>query len=304
MRKLLGHILALVLLLASLDVCNGQNVVRSTMDGDIERYEMLCELCLNLKTRIRQGEDISKNEAQTFINRFLSMNKDLKDKEHEMTALQRRKFSAISLWFSTGQKLEVAEQISTEDLPSVKTATFSDILSIDPAVGTIEHDCFGGSEAICNHHKTYILLTASYPDTSYGLSAGHTIGRWGLYGSFRSNYLSTTTSYSCLSDSTLSNGSAFWSSGNVCKSNMATVAGVLFRMNRWATIYTGVGYGWRKMAWEDIDGRWADVSDWSLQGMAVDAGFMISCKHLAFSAGVTSISFKSASMTFGFGLCF
>ena len=111
MRKLLGHILALVLLLASLDVCNGQNVVRSTMDGDIERYEMLCELCLNLKTRIRQGEDISKNEAQTFINRFLSMNKDLKDKEHEMTALQRRKFSAISLWFSTGQKLEVAEQI-------------------------------------------------------------------------------------------------------------------------------------------------------------------------------------------------
>ena len=304
MRKLLGHILVLVLLLASSDVCNGQNISRSSMDGDIERYEMLCELCLNLKTRIRQGEDISKNEAQTFINRFLSMNKELKEKEHEMTAMQRRRFTAISLWFSTGQKLEVTEQVSSEDLPSVKTVAFSDILSVSPTAGAIEHDGFGDSEATCLPHKTYILLTASYPDTSYGLSAGHTIGRWGIYGSFRSNYLSAETSYSCLSDGTLSDGSAFWSSGNACKSNMAAVAGGLFRLNRWATVYTGVGYGWRRMAWEDIDGRWADVSDWSLQGMAVDAGFMLSYKHLAFSAGVTSISFKSASMTFGLGLCF
>lgn len=304
MRKLLGHILALVLLLAPFDVCKGQNAVRSTMDGDIERYEMLCELCLNLRTRIRQGEDISKNEAQAFINRFLSMNKELKDKEHEMTASQRRRFSAISLWFSTGQKLEVAEQVSTEDLPFIEPATFSDILSVDPAAGTINHTGLSKPEAKRLPHKSYILLTASYPDTSYGFSAGHTIGRWGLYGSFRSNYISTETSYSCLSDGTLPDGSAFWSSGNTCKSDMAAVAGGLFRMNRWATLYTGVGYGWHRMAWEDIDGIWADVSDWSHQGTAVDAGLMFSYKRLAFSTGVTTISFKSSSITFGLGVCF
>ena len=304
MRKLLGHILVLVLLMASSDVCNGQNIARSSMDGDIERYEMLCELCLNLKTRIRQGEDISKNEAQTFINRFISMNKELKEKEHEMTAMQRRRFTAISLWFSTGQKLEVAEQVSTEDLPFIEPLTFSDILSVDPAAGVIEHAGFSGSGFRHLPHKTYILLTASYPDTSYGFLAGHTIGRWGVYGSFRSNYLSTETSYSCLSNGTLPDGSAFWSSGNTCKSNMAAVAGGMFRMNRWSTIYTGVGYGWHRMAWEDIDGIWADVSDWSYQGTAVDAGLMFSYKRLAFSTGVTTISFKSSSMTFGLGLCF
>lgn len=48
----------------------------------------------------------------------------------------------------------------------------------------------------------------------------------------------------------------------------------------------------------------AKVSDWSAKGLAVDAGAIFRWNRLAFSVGVSSVSFRTCSATFGAGVCF
>ena len=70
----------------------------------------------------------------------------------------------------------------------------------------------------------------------------------------------------------MENGSKIWPTGNEKRSNLMVGGGVLAGATKWLTIYAGAGYGARKLAWEDIAGNWALVSDWSHTGMAVEFG--------------------------------
>lgn len=83
-----------------------------------------------------------------------------------------------------------------------------------------------------------------------------------------------------------------------------TSTGVLVKAVRWLDVYAGAGYGWRSLYWQDIDGRWVQVDDWSHRGLSVEAGAILLYRRLAFSAGLSSISFKTAAFTMGVGLKF
>lgn len=312
MKSLLRHILAFVFLLTSFCICHAQEVVRTQMDEGISRYEMLCEICLNLRTRIRQGEDVSRSEAQAFINRFLEMNKELKGMEDYMTPDQKQQFAAVTQWFSTGERPSImdAPGIPREDaLFSVDIITLPEVTT-DISVSDMEwNDIVRPSTAISPQlvsvpRRKYIMLSMSVPDCSYGLTGGYMYGRWGGYASFRSNFNSTDTSYSCLSDGSLSSGGTLWASGNMESGSLTVVAGCLAGLNRWFTAYAGLGYGWRKVAWEDIDGAWAEVADLSHNGIVLDIGLLCSWNSLTLSAGVSTISFKSVSLVFGLGINF
>ena len=78
--------------------------------------------------------------------------------------------------------------------------------------------------------------------------------------------------------------------------------GVLAGATKWLTVYAGAGYGYRKLAWEDVDGGWALVSDWSRSGFAAECGVIASWRLIAVSAGISTISFRTASFTCGVGL--
>ncbi len=56
--------------------------------------------------------------------------------------------------------------------------------------------------------------------------------------------------------------------------------------------------------WNDMDGAWAEVSDWSYEGIAAETGLMFTLNRLVFSAGISSISFSTASVQLGFGITF
>lgn len=44
---------------------------------------------------------------------------------------------------------------------------------------------------------------------------------------------------------------------------MTVAAGLLFRTVSRMSLYVGAGYGNRQLLWQDIDGQWVRVSDWS-----------------------------------------
>ena len=70
------------------------------------------------------------------------------------------------------------------------------------------------------------------------------------------------------------------------------------------TVYAGVGYGTRKLAWEDVADNWVLVSDWSRSGFAAECGAVVSVRKLAISAGISTVAFRTAAFTFGVGVRF
>ena len=147
-------------------------------------------------------------------------------------------------------------------------------------------------------HK-FILADISCPDVSYGVMAGLQGRHWGGYLRIRSDFAKTPeTLYECLSDGSLTHGGIICTSGNVRNSNLYVTGGALMQIS----LYAGAGYGRRTLSWQDIEGNWARVSDWSHKGLTIDAGMFLSWKYLAFSVGLSTLSFKTYTFSIGIGL--
>ena len=281
METLFRHIFCVAILLLVTFFAAGQE---RSIDERLDMYEDLCGQCMELKSKVAAGEQVSREEAQSLIDSFLNMNKSLKSHESEMSAAQQRRFASIGEWFTTGVRPE---------------AIIGNVEG-NEAVADIRPDVTEASK----RGDVFLLASLSAPDMAYGLMAGYQHRRWGGYLAFRSSFTSCKTSYSCTSDGNLGNGCQIWPSGNERRSNLMVSGGVLAGATKWLTVYAGAGYGFRKLAWEDVDGDWAAVSDWSRSGVAAECGLIVSWRRLAVSAGVSTISFRTASFTCGVGVRF
>ena len=300
MKMLVRYLLTVVSGLMLTCALNAQEV--SSMDAELLRYETLCQECLELKSRIGYGETVSRRQAESMIEDFVSMNARLKGVKHEMTAAQRIRFDAIGVWFSTGKKPQVQSAPSLEALP---TPPHQLIMTTTPKTDEIcrvdhSHDIPGRQDYL----RKFILADITCPDMSYGMMAGLQGRRWGGFLHFRSDFAKTPeTLYECLSDGSLLNGGKIWTSGDTRSSNLYITGGALMQVADWLSVYAGTGYGRRTLAWQDIDGNWARVSDWSHEGLTIDAGLLLSWRNLAFSTGLSTLSFKTCTFSLGIGVC-
>ncbi len=277
---------------------------QESLEAELERYEAVCRMSMELKDRIEEGEQISRNEAEATIGLFLAMNKRLKSHESDMTAVQRRRFNDIGEWFRTG-----ARPVRPEPLPLV-IKSFPEIAS----------SCISGHQLLKPEppiseksvHKSQMPVSPSYtllaefsaPDFSGGLRFGIMGRRAGGYASVRSNFCFVKSDYSCFSDGSLPNGSRIWPSGKERLNNMSVTAGALYRAAERLDVYAGAGYGFRTLYWQDMENDWVEVSDWTRRGLAVEAGLIFSYRKLSFSAGLSTIAFSTAAFTMGVGLQF
>ena len=289
MKPVSAHIICFaIFLLSAFPVC-AQERNADNLGDKLEQYESLCRTCLNLKQRIASGENVSRNEAKMHIDDFVAMNKELQSVEADMTVVQRLRFSAISSWFSTG----VEPQETDTALPQLSCN-----LAGNSLVATT-----GSHAAIAEVPSMQAGLPAHrYVEPRRNLIAGYQYGRWGGYAGFRSNYVSAKTSYSCLSDGSLPDWGSMWSTGRSRKSNLSITAGCLIGLGARFSMYVGTGYGWRTLAWEDVDGEWAEISDWSHRGVAFETGAIFIWKRLAVSAGISTVSFRTCSLNVGVGV--
>ena len=283
------------------------------IDEQLHMYEDLCGQCMDIKSRAKSGENVSRTQVESLIATFLALNKTLKSQENEMTVAQRRRFAQIGRWFATGERPDTISPLPLvqAEPPRAPSAMLqSACCRITPVSDTVfcigrsdldrVADMLGGKP----RGDVFILASIAAPDMAYGLMTGYKHRNWGGYLAFRSSFTSCKTSYSCASDGSMENGSKIWPTGNEKRSNLMVSGGVLAGATKWLTIYAGAGYGARKLAWEDIAGNWALVSDWSHTGMAVELGAVVSVHKLAFSAGISTISFRTAAFTCGVGVRF
>ena len=220
-----------------------------------------------------------------------------------MTALQRQRFRAVGEWFSTGIRPQIT--FGAESLPALECSLPSRIVADDIAgILMPQRDIeMPPSVRLWKYRTDFILLAEmSAPDFSYGLRTGFTGRTFGGYLAFRSNFVKASADYICRSDGTIENGSTLWPGGAEKTSAFMTSAGILAQTAPWLILYVGGGYGKQQLLWQDIDGGWAEVSDWSAKGLALEAGAIFRWNRMTFSAGVSSVQFRTCSATVGVGL--
>ena len=311
MGKMLIYI-SFVMMFALQFVASAQN---DEIEVSLNKYEELCAQCLDMKSKVAAGEHVSKYQAQSQVALFLDMNKELKGRQSEMTSEQSARFAAIGQWFTSGIKPEILDR---KAIAQSAETQISDTLSLVADVKIAEADSVGtqksdtllpppvGSEVSDLTKKGSALLLASLaaPDMAYGVMAGYQYGRGGGYLSFRSKYMFGDTAYGCTSDGKLPSGGSFWGTGESRKMNLAVCVGALVQLQPLISVYVGAGYGMRNMAWKDVDGNWAEVSDWTHKGFAAESGLMFYYNKLALTAGISTINFRTASFTCGVGIKF
>lgn len=309
MLKQIRYILCALLMLVAFSAA-GQD---RRIDEQLRMYEDLCEQCMDIKSRVKSGENVSRSMVKSLIDSFLAHNKTLKRQEVDMTAAQRHRFAQIGRWFATGERPDTISTLPLvqAELPCAPVAMLQSACSIiTPVSDTVfcigrsdldrVADMLGGKP----RGDVFILASISAPDMAYGLMAGYKHRNWGGYLALRTNFTSCKTSYSCASDGSMENGSKIWPTGNEKRSNLMVGGGVLAGATKWLTVYAGVGYGTRKLAWEDVADNWVLVSDWSRSGFAAECGAVVSVRKLAISAGISTVAFRTAAFTCGVGVRF
>lgn len=305
MKQVSAHIICFAIFLLSAIPVSAQERNTDNLCDKLEQYESLCRTCLNLKQRIASGENVSRSEAKMHIDDFVAMNKELQSLEADMTVVQRLRFSAISSWFSNG----VEPQDPHTELPQLSSnlagealVTTTGSLATIAELPSILQVGLPTPRPVERRRNLILMSSFAVPDFSCGLIAGYQYGRWGGYAGFRSNYVSAKTSYSCLSDGSLPDWGSMWSTGRSRKSNLSITAGCLIGLDDRFSMYVGAGYGRRTLAWEDVDGEWAEISDWSHRGAAFETGALFIWKRLAVSAGISTVSFRTCSLNIGVGV--
>ena len=290
----LRHIIsALILILAT---CVAQAQGGFGIDALLQRYEKSCEECLNLRSRVENGEKIPKGQAEDMVQKFVNLNRLLKDMEPEFDAAQKARFEAIGNWFRTGRKPLAMSYIPlvaiTAELPHGKAVIFSEAFILPQPANIRPAEI-----------SIFILPAISLCPASFGAMAGAQSGRWGGYAKFAGRFNAATPSYSCSDEGILDNGSSIWPNGETAEKALQITAGPLYGLNSWLDIYAGLGYGRYQVLWQDIDGNWASVGQ-GLRGLCTEAGALASWKNFTFGAGVSTISFSSLTPTLSFGINF
>lgn len=277
----------------------------SETDSLLNRYELICKDCIDMKTMVSSGKKVSKKDAVKKIDIFLEFNSLIRSRYNSLSSAQHLRFDAINKWFSTGTKPmvldhEQLEAVETLDLYEPKLQAFENFNPASRSRKNFSNEVVSSAKKI----KTIIMTCISLPEVSYGAMLGLQWGKWGGYMKLRSNFISQAHSYSCLSNGTIDSASPFWSNGVSSKNILSISGGFYYGITEWLNLYVGSGYGQSILCWQDIDNNWALVQDYSHKGALLDFGLTAEWKILTVGAGISSINLRTTSCDLMLGVCF
>lgn len=224
MRRLIIILLAVLILPSQL--CKAQT--QSNWDEALDRYELLCQRCLELMEQQKNGADIPRESLSSLVTQLSLLKNTLSDARGSMTAAQKSRFDLIRRKFSGSgataeqkkkQTKETKPQqsrpmpgaINEKPRPETKETTAIESKAVARSVGetltTVNDHPDAEAEIQSISDKVIIKSTASaartakhekhilaalqagvFPDMSYGGLTGATIGKFGTYLKFRDDF--------------------------------------------------------------------------------------------------------------------
>ena len=267
-------------------------------DAALDRYEQICDECINLRARAAAGEKVSSSAVTSLLGQLSSLRKTLGEAEGKMTPSQVARYDRIRGRYEDafGERRRTVDAIPYSEpvlffLPRIPE---TDRPSPEPSITPFQEPV---------PLRVGVLVYTSIPDLSLGAMATLSKGNWGgfLKGSFSVGVPLAT--YDCFSDGTTPTG-YIWTSGRERINRLSITAGATYAALPFLSVYAGSGYGSRTLLWEDSAGKWASVQDLAAKGLAMDAGIIFSFGHFSILAGASSIAFRTLSAEVGLGLLF
>ncbi len=320
MKKAAAYLITVTLLFL---LCPDKSAAQD-IEGELRSYAALCDSCLMLKKSLSEGATISSDKAKAIIGKFVDTGKRLKSRS--MSPWQKDLYRKITERF-TGTSYEgpftaeiphlealgsgiatIRSASATAGLTGIETRSAgidSRVEGIDSRPKDIDKR-LKNTDSQANKEKLHfsIIASAAFPHPTAGLMLGLQYRGWGGYVKGMSNFTKAQSTYTCLSDSTLPDGSEFWGGGQNRLEIKSLTAGAMLPIIKNLSIYAGAGAGKWSLSWMDVDGDWANVSDISYKGVAAEAGIAANWKSLLFSAGVTTVKFKTIQVNLGVGVRF
>ena len=148
----------------------------------------------------------------------------------------------------------------------------------------------------------FLASLSAFPNFSGGLMAG-VYDKFGGYIKAKSNFTTVDFDYDCNSEGVTNRG-IIMTNGKTDLSKFNLTAGALIKTAPWLVSYLGAGYGYNDVFWQDIDSKWAKVTDASFAGLSIDAGLVLTFNYFAVSVGLNVLDFNYSEFEIGLGIRF
>lgn len=288
-------------------------------DAVLDRYSRICDSCLELRTRIEAGEKVPDRSVTELLGELGRLRTQLGESAGSMTPAQRRRFKEIRQKYEglpavqdsprkTARKPKAAIP-PAEQAPEPETRNWE---VVDPLPGISadlislprhNHLTVKPLQIIYEECIPWRLDAAVQMQLNAGLAAGIFVAAsrnsWGGYLSARSNFRKVVPSYNVSADGKIEGGGLFWGNGVSDSSFLEISAGPVWLPARWLAIYAGAGYGLNRLVWQDAALKWASVTGYGGNGLAAEAGVILTWKQLDLLGGVWLQN--GAAFTFGAG---
>lgn len=294
MNKFLRMSLLVLLIFGGRQTLLCQNADSRRWDELLDRFERICRMSLDIKASGSQaGADLA-----PLLSELSDLREEIKDAGDSMPVAARRRYEAIRQMYYSGVVSDTRIVRLPSGLPDISPvpAAFTSPSELEPLF-------LPGNPPSPEYHFGLSASAAVLPEFSAGLMAEYLGRRFGAYIAFRSNFSNHHPSYEALSDGTSSYGPV-WTTGASAVDRFFVTAGPAVRLNRWLSLYGGLGYGSRMLCWEDSEGGWMKVGDASLRGLCAEFGASAHLGRIILSAGWLSLPTAYGALTVSVGYGF
>ncbi len=302
MSTFLRHILLVTLMTLCLAMpAAAQNA--DSFDTALDKYESICDRCIELRGRINAGESIDMSVLSTLLGELSSLRATLSGASGNMTAAQAARFASIRERYISG--MQTSRRRVLTPLPGLRPA-LRPILTFSSRPGSL-HGYRPAAENKSSKRRSVnigiLANTGLFPTQSYGATAVLTVKGMGVYAHYRSNFRPSESAYDCSNEGVTDYGH-IWATGKSRTSRSSASAGLAIFPSRHIGFYAGAGVMTYTLCWEDIAGDWAKVTDSSYRNLAVDGGIFLTFSHFMASLGVSSDFRGHSDLLLGVGVRF
>lgn len=316
---------------------------RKNWDRILDRYEALCNECMDMKNRIDAGEKISSKDISKLLNSLGRIREELSSGSGSMTQEQISRFESIRDTFvprtegrddsridsgkgqiadapesagvtaGTKSKPKAVKETQKPEAPSKATERrkFQDIPQMRALSGAVEFEDETSitRNAVGNHRAEKRLMPAISASALMSVLPDPAYGfMLTISGSDAAwgayaKFLSNFKNAPYGYECRSTDGS-LWLSGNSNAELRQFSAGVTGSISARFGAFAGMGYGSYTTTWEDSFGQWMRVTDHSTKGLLLEAGLSCTFGKFRLTGGASVTAFHYTNLFLGVGLQF
>ncbi len=284
-------------------------------DAALDKYEVICERCIELRTLYAAGESVSATSLASLLSQLATLRESLRNAEGSMSTAQRKRFRQIRDNYLSKTGSDNRQPIDIQSVKSLEQKPRAALPPNPPLALSDRNTCpsikkkplpfpadkspvFGG------------ILFLTIPEPAPGAMLYLTGMKAGGYVKFSSSVRWPKAMYNGTSDGTYPDG-YIWTTGKEWHPHWSLTAGGIIKLSsifpRRAgsiSLYAGAGYGVHEILWEDLDGSCARIEDLGAAGFVIDGGLMLSVGRFSLMAGVSTTRFSFPQAEIGAGIRF